>query len=207
MTAPVEPPLVHPPTAHRRIDLIVPVAALFVSLVSILIAWYSATVEAQMARQNERMVQASSLPRLTERISTVSTQSGLDRVTFSVENGGVGPAEIRGVEILVSGKPVRNAEDLLSRFRIPGGELSLQSLTNAMLRPGETADYFDLRASPPIAGQVREMVNVVRQKQIAVHLCYCSVFDECWQVGGIWSEPEPIKECTRDEPREFTPNS
>jgi len=33
------------------------------------------------------------------------------------------------------------------------------------------------------------------------------VFDECWQVGGIWSEPEPIKECTRDEPREFTPNS
>ena len=40
-----------------------------------------------------------------------------------------------------------------------------------------------------------------------IEYCYCSVFDECWQVRGIWGEPEPIKECVRDEPREFTPNS
>jgi hypothetical protein len=50
------------------------------------------------------------------------------------------------------------------------------------------------------------MINEV-WKNWNIEYCYCSVFDECWQVQGIWGEPEPLKQCARDEPREFTPNS
>jgi hypothetical protein len=33
------------------------------------------------------------------------------------------------------------------------------------------------------------------------------VFAECWKVNGFFAEPEAVKQCVRDEPREFTPNS
>lgn len=195
MTTPVEPPHVHHPTGHRKLDLIVPVAALFVSLVSILIAWYSASVEAQMARQNERMVQASSLPHLSQAINTITRSSGLDHVTFSLVNEGIGPAEIRSVAIFVRGVPVHSPAELLKRYDIPGGQLSLQPLTNAMLRPGDTIRYFDLEADPSIAPQVRRMVDDTEKGRIRAHVCYCSVFDECWTVDGPTVRPQRVAQC------------
>jgi hypothetical protein len=38
-----------------------------------------------------------------------------------------------------------------------------------------------------------------------VEFCYCLVFQECWQVPGHWRKPEPVKQCHRDESREFMP--
>jgi hypothetical protein len=38
-----------------------------------------------------------------------------------------------------------------------------------------------------------------------VEFCYCSVFEECWEVPSKWREPEHIKQCRRDESREFLP--
>jgi hypothetical protein len=195
VVAPIEPPHVHHPVGHRGIDLVVPIAALFVSLVSILIAWYSATVEAQMARQNERMVQASSLPRLSQSITTLTRTNGLNRVTFALANEGVGPAEIRSAIIMVRGLPVRNAVDLLKQYDIPGGHLTLAPLTNAMLRPGQELVYFDLDADPSIARQVDRMIKDLRGHQIEVRLCYGSVFDEYWTLGGPNLRPQRVAQC------------
>jgi hypothetical protein len=75
-------------------------------------------------------------------MATLNAQSGLDRVTLSVENEGIGPAEIRSAEMLVAGRPVRNAEEFLARFGIPSGQLTRASLTNVMLRPGRAADVL-----------------------------------------------------------------
>ena len=44
-------PLVQPVKGVRRIDLIVPMAALFVSFVSIILTWRSVAVEERMAGQ------------------------------------------------------------------------------------------------------------------------------------------------------------
>ena len=38
-----------------------------------------------------------------------------------------------------------------------------------------------------------------------VEFCYCSVFQECWQVPSKWQEPQKVKQCQRDESREFLP--
>jgi hypothetical protein len=38
-----------------------------------------------------------------------------------------------------------------------------------------------------------------------LEFCYCSVFDECWEVLSKWQEPEHVKQCHRDESREFLP--
>jgi hypothetical protein len=195
MSVPVEPPQVHHPTGHRKIDFAVPVAALFVSLVSILIAWYSASVEADMARQNERMVQASSLPHVSQAINTINRSSGLNHVTFSIANEGVGPAEIRSTAISVRGSPVRSPEELLGRYDIPGGHLSIAALTNVMLRPGQQLEYFDLDADPSIAAKVDRMIDDIENRRISVHICYCSVFDECWTIDAPNVRPQRVANC------------
>jgi hypothetical protein len=38
-----------------------------------------------------------------------------------------------------------------------------------------------------------------------VEFWHCSVFKECWNVPSKWQEPEPVKQCRRDESREFIP--
>jgi hypothetical protein len=38
-----------------------------------------------------------------------------------------------------------------------------------------------------------------------VQYCYCSVFQECWEVLSQWREPQKVKQCRRDESREFLP--
>ncbi len=43
------------------------------------------------------------------------------------------------------------------------------------------------------------------QRRWDVEYCYCSVFDECWQVPGKWQEPKPVEACRRDEENEFLP--
>jgi hypothetical protein len=71
---------------------------------------------------------------------------------------------------------------------IPGGE---EQPVFRVVRTLENAQYW-------------QMLQAARPKW-DIEYCCCSVFDECWQVIGILGEPKPVKECVRDESREFLP--
>jgi hypothetical protein len=60
-----------------------------------------------------------------------------------------------------------------------------------LAKTAENAQFWQLLASD--------------QARWNLEFCYCSVFEECWQVRGKWQEPEPVKQCRRDESREFLP--
>ena len=194
MDVEVEKPHVHHPVGHRKLDLVLPVAALFVSLVSIGIAYHHGHIMQALVAQNERLVQANSLPHLSHAIRTMSGSPSESRITFRVANDGVGPADVRSVEMVLDGRPVRNPTDLLGRFGIPGGELSVTQLSSAMVRPGVAIDYFDLRANPAIAANVERMIEAAQSDRFVVKVCYCSVFDECWTVGGN-QRPVAVAQC------------
>ena len=76
---------------------------------------------------------------------------------------------------------------LRTRF-IPAGE---QQLVFGMFRTEENARYWDLLEQA--------------QEKWELEYCYCSVFDECWEVLGKFEEPKPLAACVRDEPNEFMP--
>ena len=57
-------------------------------------------------------------------------------------------------------------------------------------------------AKSPVNAQYRELLEASQRKWV-VEFCYCSVFDECWQVLGKREEPEHLKACARDGAREF----
>ena len=60
----VPPPPPSPRAAPHWIEFAIPVAALFVSFVSIFIAWHHGQVMKELVHQNEKLVEANSLPYL-----------------------------------------------------------------------------------------------------------------------------------------------
>lgn len=201
----MENPEVHTPHARhggglpRWLELTIAVTALITSVSSIAIALHHGQIM-------EKLVQANSIPYMQGGFSNVAPVLSLDLL-----NNGVGPAHQQSLRVKVGDRYVKSVSELIvaslgpdqaadveaalspnkhgvrTRF-IPGGE---QELVFSMLRTPENAQYWDL-------------LNATQRKW-DIEFCYCSVFEECWQVVGRGAEPEPVDECRRDEAREFLP--
>jgi hypothetical protein len=132
-------------------------------------------------------------------------------LSLDLLNRGVGPAHEQSLRIRVGNRYVRSVDELLSA--------SLGAATAATAEPA----LFPVKNRVPKrfipGGQSQQVFRIVRTPENAqywdllekaqtnwnVQFCYCSVFDECWQVKGKWSEPEHVRECHRDEAHEFVP--
>jgi hypothetical protein len=191
----IERPHVHHRSGHRWIDLIVPVAALFVSFVSILIAYHHGQVMKELVEQNAKLVQANSLPYLELGFSNGTPTGGVRR-KFMATNSGVGPAKIESVEIQVDGRPVINPDELLSACC--GGPINTRLLTSTLLgrmvRAGDTITYLDLGEASE-TDQARQLMRAYNRGRVVVTACYCSVFDECWTQSSRAMQPKPVKVC------------
>jgi hypothetical protein len=183
------------PTRHWT-DYAIPVSALFVSLISIFIAWQHGEVMQQLVQQNARLVAANSLPYMQLYTSDVGP-NGEKRLSLITSNQGVGPAEIRTAEMFVDGKPYPNADSVLSACCGPhtAGSVGISSLAGRMVRPGEVAPYITL-ANPADAELIKSVKQALADKRIETRLCYCSVFKECWIAkSGRLHDPEPVPQC------------
>jgi hypothetical protein len=192
-----KPHLHHRRTGHHWFDLVVPIAALFVSLISIWIAYHHGQVMQELVHQNERLVQANSLPHLS--LERTFNRRGEDttEVRHSIGNNGVGPAEVRWAQTTLDGRPFRNIEALL---RACCGSLVPQTsgtLTGRMISPQASFDYLVLTASPGTGEQLNKFAELALNDRIMVKVCYCSVFDECWtlQSGSGAERPHKVNSC------------
>src|SRR6185312_8464770 len=94
-------------TGARRRDLVLPICALFVSVVSLAVAMMHGQAIERMAEANARLVQANSWPYL-QFVSTNDEEAGERVITLGIHNAGVGPAKIESFEVLWNGRPVRS---------------------------------------------------------------------------------------------------
>jgi hypothetical protein len=205
----LEGPEVHQPHVHRRglpqwLELTIAGTALVTSISSIAIAVHHGEIMG-------KLVQANSIPFVIGGFSDI-TPDGERVLTMDLLNRGVGPAKQRSLRVKVDDRYVRSVDELVSaslgpeqaqaamkplaiarnrvkmRFLAPGGEL--QAVFRSVKTP-ENAQYWEaLEAAQP---------------RWSLQYCYCSVFEECWFVPNQLAEPEPIKQCVRDEPNEFMP--
>jgi hypothetical protein len=186
---------VHHRVGHRWIDLIVPVAALFISFVSILIAYHHGQVMKELVEQNAKLVQANSLPYVELGFSNGTPTGGIRRKFFAM-NSGVGPAKIQSVEIQFDGRPVTNPNELLTACC--GGPINTRLLTSTllgrMLRAGDTITYLDFGKGSETE-TARKFMAAAKNDRITVDLCYCSVFDECWLLSSRATQTRPVKAC------------
>jgi hypothetical protein len=176
-------------TSPGRVDRWLSIAAGVGAICAVAISLY----QAALAREQQR---ASAWPYLHQSNSYAAGQP----YTRLVENQGVGPARVRSFEVLVDGRPVRtwdaaaqalagNAESELVYTSFGRGSVLPPGTTLTLLRvpPGDQAQAFWQGA----------------QTRLEAVICYCSIYDECWQADTRAEEPVAVRSCRHDTATAF----
>ena len=177
---------------RRTIELVIAGAVVAISLASLFTAVYQSFVM-------RRTLEASVWPRVEWENSNYDEERRVHAITFGLANHGVGPARIVRVEILFKGESVGNEEALLRKCCVDGTtpeerSATLRRLTErgdfmtftstldgSALAPSQKRVLFEFErpaAESPAIG-VWNQLNMVRD-QLELRVCYCSVFDDCW---------------------------
>lgn len=114
--------------------------------------------------------------------------------SLSLSNVGVGPARMQGARLTLDGVAVREwqaiTEKLLPEGATLGVDYGKSSAARRVLAPGETLVAFNTE-NTELALKLQESVY---NGALAVSYCYCSIFDECWNMpSSIADTEEPIQ--------------
>src|SRR5690349_16260743 len=173
-------------------------SAMFVSLVSLVVAIAHGRTMERMAEANTRMVQASSWPYIQFDTHNVD-EHGAGDVRLVLTNQGVGPARIQTFELWWNGQPMSSPLALLKACcTTTPAELAEANTTSigigstapSILRAGDHTDFFSVPSTPKNR-DLWSKFNVERDK-VTVRVCYCSVFDECWIGSGTTTKATSV---------------
>ena len=156
------------------------------------------------------LVQANSLPYLQGGFSDRTPE---DKQVLSLDllNRGVGPAHEQSLRVKVGDGYVRSVKELFAASLGPERAAKAQEIfdpTRNQVRtrfiPGGQSQMVFRQARTPENAQLWDLLEK-DEARWNLEFCYCSVFKECWEVLSKWREPDPVKQCHRDESREFIP--
>jgi len=188
-------------SGQRTFDIAITVCILLVSVSSLIIALVHSRTLERMADANTRLVEANSWPFLGYGTGNAGSPGGT-AVEMRISNDGVGPAKIEAADLKWDGVPMHNAIEFLHTCcgyredRANG--LWIDLIAGRVLRAGETITFITL----PRTGNDLEAwkrLNTARlSPRLAVDVCYCSVFDECWieDVLRMSLTPRRVDRCT-----------
>lgn len=177
-------------------NAIVAVAALVTSVVAVFIAWDESRLQ--------RRSQAATFMPIIETRPSFSLGSDDLRLEFSIRNSGHGVAFVQYASVEYQGQPLEAYADFASTVLTPSlgdsADFSWHSMKGFLLA-GESKPVMTFRwednpqnraeLSDLLANQMAE-----RTENTALVLCYCSVFDECWEQRSLGStEPTPVRSC------------
>lgn len=189
-------------TLLRRLVRWLPLAMaghLFVGVPALLISLVVAFGTYEQARATQRMQQASTWPFVAV-ANTNYTPEGRHRVSLALVNNGLGPALLGPLELRYEGRAVRSPQELLVACcgYVPGATIQVATspARDVALRPGERVSFFELDDVPANAAVLARLDTA--RFRIGVRSCYCSIFEECWIVGGVQVKPIPAPSCPTD---------
>lgn len=130
----------------------------------------------------------------------IQGNSGNEGYSRIVQNVGLGPAIIRGFEVLVDDKPAKNWPEVA---RMLGIRPSFRGSSSTTLRAGmvaPTGSTIQL-VHLPDSSDMRMMFGALGR--LDTWVCYCSLYGDCWESRGRDVEPKRIKVCVDDPARRF----
>lgn len=153
-----EPPHQHHPahTGHRWLDMTLGLSAMFVSVISLVVAIeHGRTMErmadanAQMVNANTQMVEAASWPFVEFDGHNVDEQ-GKPEIRLVLSNAGIGPARIQTFELWWDGQPMSSPKALLTACCDVGraGQIGVGLTAPNILRAGDHEDFFTMSPQP-----------------------------------------------------------
>jgi hypothetical protein len=176
-------------TSPGRVDRWLSIAAGVGAVCAVAISLY----QVGLAREQQR---ASAWPYLSQSNSYVPGQP----YTRQVENQGVGPARIRSFEVLVDGRPVRTWGAAVQALtgKADSGLVYSSFGRGSVLPPGTTRPLLWL---PP--GNQAQVFWEAAQTRLETVICYCSIYDECWQAATRAEEPVAVRACRHNSKTAF----
>jgi hypothetical protein len=170
----------NPPKKGLKSEMIVAVAAIVVSVMTLFVYIFQARI--MMDQQH-----TSVWPYVEW--STTFTSEDTQEFYLEVANKGVGPALVKQATLSLNGKEYQNYREMLGELL---GEderdrlwIVYSSVDNRVLAPGEVVKIFHVK------NWKEARIPQVDYSGIAYSLCYCSIYDDCWITQG--STPEEGK--------------
>jgi hypothetical protein len=187
-------------TGQRAFDVAITVCILLISLSSLVIALVHSNTLERMADANSRLVETNSWPFIGYETGNAAGKDG-NAIEMRINNDGVGPAKIETAELKWRGRAMHDTIEFLGAccgYRPdPSNDLWTDLMTGRVLRAGETITFITLPKTVRDAATWNRLNAVRFGPQLALDICYCSVFDECWNadVARMSLTPRRVDRC------------
>jgi hypothetical protein len=173
--------------SEQKLNLTLALCAVLISIAS----FYATYIQANAA---EQQVKAMTLPLLQYGTGNVDAETNKPVLTFSLTNGGVGPAIVKSVTYKYNDKSSTDFFDYLADCCLkelkqfnsnPPASLDLSkggyvtsSTYNVVVPAQDKLEFYKLYRGE-ISDALWSKLNVER-KHLKVEICYCSLLDECY---------------------------
>ena len=159
--------------------------AMLVSIIALLVSIYEARI---LNAQNE----ASVWPYIDKSMSIVTDTSTVS-IQLTIQNKGVGPAIINSSQISINDTVYTEYDKALDAVIRQFSVEELRNLVftpslNSVISPGEEQTLFVLELKAPQEGIWSFLPRL--------DLCYCSVFDRCWEMTTDKDTPVETGNCS-----------
>jgi len=173
--------------SEQKLNLTLAICAVLISVAS----FYATYIQANAA---EQQVKAMTLPLLQYGTGNVDAETNEPVITFSLTNGGVGPAIVKSVTYKYHGKSSTDFFDYLSdcclkelkqfnnnqprNLGLSKGGYVTSSTYNVVVPAQDKIEFYKLYRGE-LSEALWSKLNVER-KHLKVETCYCSLLDECY---------------------------
>jgi len=187
-------------TGVKWLDIMVGVSAMFISVVSLVVSIQHGKTMEEMVNQNERMVEANTLPMLQIFHSASDTQAPSSRYTLNLKNTGVGPAIIDWFDVRYKNQSYGDPTAFLhaccmdpaaAHVHLPDG-VFFSNVSGTVIPARETIKLFEAtdKAPPELIARLDQV-----RTEIDIHACYCSVLEHCWMTDFGGERPHRVEVC------------
>ncbi|HZZ68998.1 MAG TPA: hypothetical protein VFE18_12565 [Phenylobacterium sp.] len=193
----------HGSSLPRWLEWTTAISALVISICSIGIAVYNASIES-------RLLKANSYPYLVSAFND-GALSGPDLLSVELMNRGMGPADERSLRLKLGGRYVTDVQALIRAAVSPAEADKVVRLlvgvhdneATRFIAAKDQVVVFQITKTPQNAREWDLLDKGLTSQGLEIEFCYCSVFEQCWTVTG--TVHTPVKACVRDPAHEFTP--
>jgi len=187
--------------SEQKLNLTLAICAILISIAS----FYATYIQANAA---EQQVKAMTLPLLQYGTGNVDPQTNEPVISFSLINGGVGPAIVKSITYKYQGKSSTDFFDYLSSccqaelkqfnanpptsLDLSNGGYVTSSTYNVVIPAQDKLAFYKLYRGE-LSEALWSKLNTER-RHLKVQTCYCSLLDECYlteQKGVV----EPVDSC------------
>jgi hypothetical protein len=160
--------------------------AVGLSVLAVIVAFYQARIAEQQAH-------ASVWPYVTIGYS-IYDGSESPGFTWNIDNNGLGPAIIKSVVVSVDGTPRKSWPEVLAALGLPADlPKTTSSVHGRVLPPNLNRETTIQALHVPSIPEAKQLAAAL--SRLAMDICYCSVYDECWTAHFLEPRVEKIAHC------------